>query len=159
MASIRATQLKSVIDHRLRQNGVDPVEIPIVADHDCDDIDAGVEHGNLRGYYAGESIGMCVFDHKSAHTLFHEVGHAWTDKNLSNSHREQLAREMNLPTWNSHDYSWEDRANERASDVFAWKMMGGNRETRLSATANEEYERQWRTMTSPLPPDHLQERK
>lgn len=145
MASIRATQLKSIVDHRLRQNGIDPVDVPIKLDQDC---------GDVHGYYTGEHVALC--DDADAHTLFHEVGHAWTDRNLSDSGRERVAQEMGLPSWNDPDDPYFARANERASFVFAQRMMGT---TTQGTPVPEEYERYWRAMTTPPAPDHLQTRK
>ena len=77
-------------------------------------------HGGL-GYfhpkYRPWRITIC--NDKTTTVYLHELAHAWTRSNLDDGVRAEFAELRGLPTWNDHDFDWNERAFEQAANVIA----------------------------------------
>lgn len=84
------------------------------------------------GYYRSDerSISMCNRgDEKTtpAHTLLHEMGHAWAEYNLDESGRQTFMAHRNVTHWSSTDPHslnppWWQRGYEQAAELMAWGL-------------------------------------
>lgn len=54
----------------------------------------------------------------------HELAHAWVEVSLDDLAREEYRISRKLPTWNSREFSWNERATEDAAFVLQQVLMG-----------------------------------
>ena len=81
-------------------------------------------HAALHHQFVG-NITVCTTNRV---TIAHEMGHAWAAVNLSDADRDAYTALWGLPTWGSHDFSWDERATEKAANTIAWAIALDNPE-------------------------------
>jgi hypothetical protein len=74
-----------------------------------------------RGLYFPDSrvVKVCTEDRD---VVIHELAHAWAEANLTIADKEAFTSRRHLPTWDSHDFDWEQRGTEHAAMIIAWAL-------------------------------------
>jgi hypothetical protein len=83
--------------------------------------------GGFAGLYrtadGRHRIRLCgVGERNRRRILLHELAHAWTHENLSESEREALVADRGLDSWNDSAVDWEERGAEHAAEIMAWGL-------------------------------------
>ena len=64
-------------------------------------------------------------DLSRAHTLLHEVAHAWVEQNVSEAQVAEFMALRGLTEWD-RNASWGELGAEQAAEIFLWGMTGGS---------------------------------
>lgn len=85
------------------------------------------ECAGFAGYYTftglEHRIDICGIGERSRRRiLLHELAHAWTYENLSESRRETFLAARELDVWNDPSVAWEERGVEHAAEIMAWGL-------------------------------------
>lgn len=80
--------------------------------------------GGNRGLFSPSStpwtITVCT-DHPTV--FLHEIGHAWSEFNLSDEQRSDYVERRGLESWNDPQTAWNARGSEDAAKVLAWGLV------------------------------------
>jgi hypothetical protein len=97
------------------------LELPVLQIHLSDDPAAC--KGN-RGLFSSGStpwkITVCTEDQM---VYLHEMGHAWSEFNLSDEEMSRYVEERAMESWNDSDTAWGDRGSEDAANTLAWGLV------------------------------------
>jgi hypothetical protein len=77
-----------------------------------------------RGLFSSGStpwkVTVCTEDQM---VYLHEIGHGWSESNLSEDERSGYVEERGLESWNDPDTAWGDRGSEDAANTLAWGLV------------------------------------
>lgn len=96
---------------------------PLVVTFSDDDADC---KGNAALHH--EFIGNISVCQAKPYALAHEMAHAWAAVSLTDADRTAYTELWDLPTWNSHEFAWSERATEKAADTIAFTLTSENPE-------------------------------
>ncbi len=87
-------------------------------------------HGGIFRYSGSDMhIDLCS---DVPYVIVHELGHAWSHANMTDTDRRSYTRTRGLPTWNDWSFEWKERAAEDAAFVLQQNLMAT---TSVRATA------------------------
>ena len=86
--------------------------------------------GNFGLYRAGvpAQVEICGFNWDrfvvtAKKTLLHELGHAWSQYNLTDDAREQFLVLRDLDTWGDDEFPWNEQGSEQFAEIIAWALI------------------------------------
>lgn len=79
--------------------------------------------GNSGLFSSGSSpwrITLCTDERM---VFLHEIGHAWSDFNLTETERAEFVEQRGMESWNDPETSWRYRGSEDAANTLAWGLV------------------------------------
>jgi len=114
--------------------------------------------GNFGLYRAGapDRVDICGFNWDrfvvtAKRTLLHELGHAWTQYNLTDDAREQFLALRDLDTWGDDGFPWKEQGSEQAAEIIAWALIDQELQLAISDADPENLSHAYAQLTGSLP--------
>ena len=110
-----------LVDWALERSAAAGLELPVLQFHLHSDLAAC--HGNQGLFSSGSipwKITLCTEERM---VFLHEIGHCWSEFNLTDAERTEYVEQQGLESWNDPETPWRARGSEDAANTLAWGLV------------------------------------
>ena len=116
-------QQQELLAWALEQYETAGLELPVLQIHLHSDPAAC--KGNQGLFSSGSTPWKITLCTEERMVFLHEIGHAWSEFNLTEAERADYVEQRDMESWNHPETPWRARGSEDAANALAWGLVDG----------------------------------